>query len=142
MTDLSVLCCVDHDLLELTQVVYSQMLRYVTENVLYTSCTGNSNTTSLPVNFLYTPLKVSTFHSVLFLSLGSRYTCTMHIPYRSALQRLMCCPSMRTCCYVCHSNIVKPAILSAIYIKAQGFAAVPTQMHAAGSTQYYSIPCC
>ena len=37
--------------------------------------TGNSNTTSLPVSFLYTEPKVSSLYSVEFLSLGSKYTC-------------------------------------------------------------------
>ena len=43
---------------------------------IYSACTGNSNDASLPVNFLYTVVNVSSLCSTLFLSLGSRYTCS------------------------------------------------------------------
>ncbi len=37
--------------------------------------TGKSNTTSLPVSFLYTAPNVSSLYSVVLRSFGSRYTC-------------------------------------------------------------------
>ncbi|GER49075.1 zinc knuckle (CCHC-type) family protein [Striga asiatica] len=53
----------------------AQANREDTDLVSHASFTGNSNTTSFPVSFLYTPANVSSLFSVSFFPLGSKKTC-------------------------------------------------------------------
>jgi hypothetical protein len=55
--------------------VLFQKTQMCEDDFVYSEATGNSKQASLPVNFLYTVVKVSSLCSTLVRFLGSRYTC-------------------------------------------------------------------